>query len=112
MKRVVLTGSLIMAAATFSFAGTPKGEAKDAKTETTTTTTTTEVKAQQESITYYVTGQTTISGTVYYTVQTTQPAGCGSGSLPCRVLSSEEKDGNNRIPVDAVEEVQTFRTSY
>jgi hypothetical protein len=36
MKKIILSAALLMAAATLSFAGTPKGETKEAKTETPT----------------------------------------------------------------------------
>lgn len=48
MKKVLFSAALLMAAATVSFAGTPKGETKDAKAETATKTESTSTLEQEE----------------------------------------------------------------
>ncbi len=80
MKKVIFSAALLMAAATFSFADTPKRETKaEAKSEVKTQTT----------FVYYVIGQTATN----YTLSTSPAPQCGSGTTyPCKIESDEELD--------------------
>jgi len=79
MKKYIFSAALLMAAATFSFAGNPK-ETKEATTETPT-----EVKSEVTLNTYYVTGQ---SGS-NYTLSTAPNPDCDEGQVrPCEITTS------------------------
>jgi len=101
MKKVLLSAAILLAFATASNAGTPEFKSPS------------ETKTETQSFTYYVIGEVTISGTAYYTVSLT-PGDCSEEPLakPCEILSSQAKDGNNRIPQSALQEVLTFQENY
>jgi hypothetical protein len=112
MKKICLIFGLGLALFTTANAHSPKTEPKDSKTPTEATSNS-DSKTKDESLTYYVTGKTMISGQLYYIVTTTPQAACGSGSVePCKITSSEAKDVNNRIPDDAVESVLSTRPAF
>lgn len=101
MKRAILSISCALFAVV-AFAGNPNGSKGE-----------NEVKAQQESFTYYVTNELMLNGELHYQVTTAPQAACGSGNnKPCQVTSSEEADANGRIPQDAVESIDSRRNSY
>lgn len=81
-------------------------ENKENKTEAAIVT---EAKAETPLQTYYVTGETSAGGQNYYFVSDSNPGCPDDGLKPCEVLSSQMKDGQNRIPTQAVEEVITHR---
>ncbi|WP_448635383.1 hypothetical protein [Pedobacter panaciterrae] len=80
MKKVIFSAALLMAAATFSFAGNPK-ETKEAKAETPT-----EVKSEVTLSTYYVVG---ISGSNYLLDSSPSPD-CNTAPFesPCKITST------------------------
>lgn len=79
MKKLILSVALLMATATFSFAGNPK-ETKEAKAETPT-----EVKTEAMLNIYYVVGE---SGSNYQ-LSTTTILDCGIGNdKPCRISTN------------------------
>ena len=80
MKKVIFSAALLMAAATFSFAGNPK-ETKEAKAETPT-----EAKSEATLNTYYVTGE---SGS-NYTLSTSPNPDCNQGTdKPCQISTNQ-----------------------
>jgi|GEM_PF-5716358 hypothetical protein len=93
MKKVIFSAALLMAAATFSFAGNPK-ETKEAKAETPT-----EAKTEASLITYYVLSQTGSN----YNITTTAPSPtqCNGGSKPCQFTSAESLGAS--VPKDDVD---------
>lgn len=77
MKKVIFSAALLMAAATVSFAGNPKGEAK-AETPT-------EAKSEATLNTYYITGE---SGS-NYTLSTSPNPDCGTAQdEPCKITTN------------------------
>ncbi len=88
MKKVLFSAALLMAAATVSFAGNPKGETKaEAKTE---------VKAEAKTThTYYVQSYNPV--TDQYTLGPSPVGSCNGSISPCNIESEEELSS----PIDA-----------
>ncbi|WP_214226638.1 DUF6520 family protein [Pedobacter sp. B4-66] len=79
MKKVIFSAALLMAAATFSFAGNPK-ETKEAKAETPT-----ETKSEVTLNTYYITGETGSN----YDLSTAPNPDCGTAQdEPCKITTN------------------------
>ncbi|WP_343566264.1 hypothetical protein [Sphingobacterium sp.] len=98
MKKLIF-GLSLLALTSVAFA-----ETRDVKIETPAKSTT-----EAKSMIYFVTGQTSSGGHDYYTVTESDPDCPDTGSQPCEVISSLQKDNQNRIPTTAVTQVLSTR---
>lgn len=79
MKKVIFSAALLMAAATVSFAGNPKGETKSE--------TKTEMETQAYTNVYWVTG---LDANGNYILTTSQPPfDCDGSTDPCKITTKD-----------------------
>lgn len=81
MKKVILSAALLMGFATISFAGTPKGETKEA------TPAKSEAKSESGGTTYWVTSETTLNGQPAYNIDQS-PRNCDGDERPCQITTT------------------------